>query len=90
MIQEMVINKLFEDEEIAKIVGCSFGKVQRIKQNLHFYGMIKAFSNGVERPRSVILPILTALCKHSLKKKTWAILKQNEAVSVKQVRCKEC
>ena len=38
------------DDEIAKTVGCSPRGVQRIKQNLHFYGKTKAPSNGVGRP----------------------------------------
>jgi transposase len=68
MIQDMVTSKLFKDEEIAKTVGCSPRGVQRIKQNLYFYGKTKAPSNGVGRPRRVTPPMLEALCEHLLEK----------------------
>jgi transposase len=68
MIQDMVTSKLFEDDEIANTVGCSPRGVQRIKQNLHFYGKTKAPSNGVGRPRSIRPPMLDALCEHLLEK----------------------
>jgi transposase len=68
MIQDIVTCKLYEDDEIANIVGCSPRGVQRIKQNLHFYGKTKAPSNGVGRARSVTPLILEALCEHLLEK----------------------
>jgi hypothetical protein len=52
--------------EIADAATCSMRGVYRIKRNLRCFGTTKAPSNGVGRPRSIIPPILDALCEHLL------------------------
>jgi transposase len=53
---------------MAEAAGCSTRSIKAIRSNLHFFGITKAPSNGVGRPRPIIFPMLDALREYLLEK----------------------
>ena len=59
-IRGMILSKLLNAVQMAKVAGCSDRSVRAIRSNLRYLSTFK--------PRSVTLPMLDALCEHLLEK----------------------
>ena len=67
-VHDMILSKSLATAQIAEAAGCSERSNRAIRSNLHCFGTTKAPPNGIGRPRSIIPPMLEALCEHLLEK----------------------
>ena len=67
-IRDMILSGELTDVQMARIAGCSARSIQTIRLNIRLFGTTIAPRNGGGRPRSISLPMLSALCERLIEK----------------------